>query len=83
MNRRRANATAKSLSLADLNLLPSYDWTAGMRASWQPGEQGAAAQLQRFLDDALLEYPEQRDRPDLEGVSYLSPHLHFGEVGPQ
>lgn len=72
-----------SLSIAELNLLPSHAWPAGLRAAWQPGEQGAAAQLQRFLDEALLEYPEQRDRPDLEGISRLSPHLHFGEICPR
>jgi len=48
-----------------------------------PGEKGAVAMLTRFLDEALLEYPEKRDRPDLPGTSRLSPHLHFGEISPR
>lgn len=76
-------AETNSLAVANLKLLPAIDWTAGMQAAWQPGEQGAEAQLQIFLDAALDNYPEQRDRPDIEGVSRLSPHLHFGELGPR
>jgi deoxyribodipyrimidine photo-lyase len=32
---------------------------------------------------ALAGYVEQRDRPALPGTSRLSPHLHFGEIGPR
>jgi len=37
--------------------------------------------LKRFLADAA-EYEINRDRPDIFGTSRLSPHLHFGEIGP-
>jgi len=73
----------ETLRLGDLALQPTVDWTAGLRAAWQPGERGAEAQLARFLDDALARYPEARDRPDIAGSSRLSPHLHFGEIGPR
>lgn len=73
----------ESETLADMRLLPKPDWASGLRAAWQPGEPGAATQLQRFLGNALSDYPFQRDRPDSEGVSRLSPHLHFGEIGPR
>jgi len=75
-------APIESLSVADLGLLPSLDWTAGLRACWQPGEPGAMARLSDFLGSALGDYPRLRDRPDMDGVSRLSPHLHFGEIGP-
>jgi len=39
--------------------------------------------LQYALDEVLLDYPERRDRPDVIGTSRLSPHLHFGEIGPR
>jgi deoxyribodipyrimidine photo-lyase len=39
--------------------------------------------VKRFLAKAVAEYGEDRDRPDREGTSRLSPHLHFGEVGPR
>ncbi|HEY1077843.1 MAG TPA: deoxyribodipyrimidine photo-lyase [Fontimonas sp.] len=65
-----------------LALLPQLGWDAGFRPFWQPGEAGALAQLERFVDGALDGYRRSRDRPDEDGVSRLSPHLHFGEIGP-
>lgn len=50
---------------------------------WTPGEVGAAARLRAFLDDGLTAYDERRDRVDVDGTSRLSPHLHWGEVGPR
>lgn len=67
--------------LAQWQLLPIQpDWSEGLRRAWQPGEAGAMRQLARFLDGGLERYAELRNRPDLEGTSRLSPHLHFGEV---
>jgi deoxyribodipyrimidine photo-lyase len=57
------------------------DWSTGF--DWMPGEAGAAAALDRFVDDALSDYVEGRDRPDMVGSSRLSPHLHWGEIGPR
>jgi len=71
-----------SLDLPGLSLEPSVDWAGGFRQVWQPGESGAKRQLQRFLVEALAEYPVNRDRPGLVGTSRLSPHLHFGEISP-
>ncbi len=73
----------KSLDLSEFDLLPHVDWAAGMRESWRPGEEGALAELKRFLAEALPTYPSDRDRPDRMGTSRLSPHLHFGEISPR
>lgn len=70
------------LPLRDLGLEPNIDWAGGLRTSWAPGEAGALRELTRFLDQGLPEYSEARDRPDQVGTSRLSPHLHFGEIGP-
>ncbi|WP_296820539.1 deoxyribodipyrimidine photo-lyase [Brevundimonas sp.] len=68
-------------SIDSLGLHPRKpDWSGGF--DWTPGEAGAAATLDRFLDEALGAYAEDRDRPDREGTSRLSPHLHFGEIDP-
>jgi deoxyribodipyrimidine photo-lyase len=69
-----------TLKLADLGLEPKIEWTAGLGASWYPGEAGASEQLNRFLKEALFEYPTRRDHPDRAGTSRLSPHIHFGEI---
>ena len=71
-----------SLDRADLGLEPVVDWASGFREVWQPGESGAKRQLRRFQQEALAEYSVNRDRPDVVGTSRLSPHLHFGEIGP-
>jgi deoxyribodipyrimidine photo-lyase len=74
----------KSDRLADWPRAPTEpDWAGGIRAEWQPGESGAKARLEAFLDDALADYRTGRDRPDRVGTSRLSPHLHFGEIGPR
>ncbi len=69
-----------TLTLAELKLEPTINWSAGLRESWCPGEVGASEQLKQFLKEALGDYPMGRNRPDLIGTSRLSPHLHFGEV---
>lgn len=72
-----------SEAVEDLNLLPTLDWAAGFRKDWTPGERGAQQQLKRFIAESLEAYPQGRDRPDQEGTSRLSPHLHFGEISPR
>ena len=70
--------------LADWDLLPTKpDWAGGLRDEWTPGEAGAQARLEDFLDQAIHGYKADRDRPDLPGSSRLSPHLHWGEIGPR
>jgi len=65
-----------------LQLLPQIPWDTGFHKLWQPGESGANTNLDIFLDDAALHYPEERDVPGIKGTSCLSPHLHFGEISP-
>jgi deoxyribodipyrimidine photo-lyase len=72
-----------SLSVDDLGLLPTIDWDGTMRKTWTPGEAGGAKALSHFLQAGLHDYGHERDRPDHEGTSRLSPHLHFGEVSPR
>lgn len=88
-----AHPEESAAALLELALLPSHpsrrepDWTAGLRAAWEPGEDGAWQRLGAFLD--ALEggvvkhgYAEGRDFPGLEVTSRLSPHLRFGEISP-
>jgi deoxyribodipyrimidine photo-lyase len=73
----------RSLPLRALALLPTVDWTQGIRAAWTPGEEGARRQLARFVRGALAGYAQRRDFPGQSAGSRLSPHLHFGEIGPR
>jgi deoxyribodipyrimidine photo-lyase len=67
-------------TLESLELLPTNpDWSGDMAAMWTPGEAGAAQRLTAFTDKARF-YDEKRNFPSIDGTSFLSPHLHFGEI---
>jgi len=72
-----------SEAVGSLGLLPRIPWDSGFRTVWRPGEAGARANVERFVGQAVFEYTEERNRPDRTGTSRLSPHLHFGEIGPR
>ena len=51
-------------------------------AHWQPGEAGAQKLVRRINTLFATAYPDGRNSPADDATSRLSPHLHFGEVGP-
>ena len=70
------------LPIDALELLPKIRWDRGLDETWTPGEAGAAEAFDEFVESALADYAVARDRPDLNGTSRLSAHLHFGEISP-
>lgn len=48
-----------------------------------PGEAAAARRLDAFLAGPAGRYAADRDRPDLDGTSRLSPYLHLGALSPR
>jgi deoxyribodipyrimidine photo-lyase len=56
--------------------VPEVDWL-------KPGERAARELLHRFLHTRLSLYPERRNDPTKDGVSHLSPYLHFGQISAQ
>ena len=76
-----------SVALDDLKLggtrtASGKDWAAGFDR-FTPGEAGALAALEDFIDTHLAHYATERDRPDKDATSHLSPHLRFGEISPR
>lgn len=72
-----------SISLGDLNLLPSgLDWSAGLEDMWTPGEDSAQQALEEFLDSRITTYSTDREVPSVVGTSLLSPYLRWGEISP-
>ncbi len=76
----------ESLEIDDLGLdntrtQSGENWAAGFDR-FTPGEAGARDALQAFIEDLLKGYTNDRDRPDLDATSHLSPHLRFGEISP-
>jgi deoxyribodipyrimidine photo-lyase len=76
-----------------VNRIIENDWEAAQRslradalpqANWiVPGEAAAMKQLDRFLDLKLADYERDRNDPNIDGQSGLSPYLHFGQVSAQ
>ncbi len=75
-------ARLRTVSLDSLGLLPKIGWDDGLYKAWTPGERGAKQRLRTFVKKGLADYEPARDQPGLSGTSRLSPHLHFGEIGP-
>ena len=70
-------------ALTDWALYPARpDWAVGFE-QWAPGEAGAQAALDGFVAERLHQYSSGRDWPSIPATSHLSPHLHFGEIGPR
>lgn len=79
-----AGPALASDNLEDWELEPiKPDWAGGLRDTWTPGEKSAQARLSKFLETAIKGYADNRDHPDRDGTSRLSPHLRFGEISPR
>ncbi|KAI3783260.1 hypothetical protein L1987_42337 [Smallanthus sonchifolius] len=48
--------------------------------AWSPGWSNANKALTTFINGPLLDYSTNRKKADSATTSFLSPHLHFGEV---
>jgi deoxyribodipyrimidine photo-lyase len=58
----------------DCSVAPLDEWTGGRAA--------ALKRLKHFTSKLLKNYDRDRNRPELDGTSALSPYLHFGHIGP-
>lgn len=72
-----------SETIEALELRPRIRRDAGLEANWKPGETGAHERLDTFCREIVGDYDTLRDQPAFDGTSALSPHLHFGEIGPR
>ncbi len=77
------NPWPDSPPLEVLGLLPRIPWYRHMATMWRPGEGGALARLEHFCGTILATYQQGRNLPGMDGISRLSPHLHFGELSPR
>ncbi len=59
--------------------LQPHPWDEDCRIA-SGGEQAAVGRLESFLQDGVRNYERDRDRPDRDGTSRLSPHLRFGTL---
>ena len=68
--------------LDSLDLLPDIPWHKGMEEFWTPKRAGAMELLEKAAAKSKT-YETQRDIPEEDGTSRLSPYLHFGQISPR
>lgn len=56
--------------------VPAVEWL-------QPGEDNANKVLQKFISEKFDSYNTNRNLPEIDGQSNLSPYFHFGHISPQ
>lgn len=70
----------KSLALQENGLVPRSQWYTTIQDTWDMSEAGARKCTRHFIKHSLHNYSRDRDYPALDGVSGMSPYLHFGQV---
>ena len=60
-----------------------FDRSVGPVEAWKGGMHAGLVHLEHFTSKLLSEYEVQRNRPEVDGTSSMSPYLHYGHVGPQ
>ena len=54
------------------------------KVDWiKPGEDNAVLAMKTFIKDKLDTYATNRNNPNLDNISNLSPYLHFGQLSAQ
>ncbi len=70
-------------NLEDWGLRPiKPNWAKPFYPYWKISEEAAQDRLYDFLENAIANYSDNRNFPDIEGTSKLSPYLHFGQISP-
>lgn len=58
------------------------DRSIGPVESFTGGTHAALKRLHNFVNHDLAHYDTQRNHPEIDGTSRLSPYLHFGHISP-
>jgi deoxyribodipyrimidine photo-lyase len=58
------------------------DRTVGPVEAWVGGTHAGLKRLNLFTSKLLKDYDRDRNRPEVDGTSAMSPYLHYGHVGP-
>ncbi len=60
----------------------NLDRSVGPVEAWKGGTNAALKRLKLFTGKLLENYETQRNHPEVDGTSCLSPYLHYGHIGP-
>ncbi|MBL6664556.1 MAG: deoxyribodipyrimidine photo-lyase [Rickettsiales bacterium] len=68
----------------DLTLLPTQpNWASGWDKIYDVNEESVHNVVQKFLDNRVNNYKEDRNFPGVDATSKMSPYLHFGLISPK
>ncbi len=59
-----------------------FDRSVAPVEAWKGGTRAGLKRLKLFTGKLLEDYDGQRNHPETDGTSCMSPYLHFGHVGP-
>jgi deoxyribodipyrimidine photo-lyase len=59
-----------------------FDRSVAPVDAWKGGTHAALKRLKVFTGKLLTDYEAQRNHPEVDGTSCLSPYLHFGHISP-
>ena len=80
------NLSVNTISLNSINKILETmiidDSVKPVSTVFKGGTREAKNKFKLFLDEKLKKYDENRNKPHLEYVSFLSPYLHFGQISP-
>ncbi len=81
---RRSDASRVHSLAPDANIMA--DWTLDTSVppvnGFTGGTDEGLKRLKRFINKGLATYVKDRNKPELDATSHLSPYLHFGHLGP-
>ncbi len=60
-----------------------FDRSVRPVAAWTGGTHAGLERLKLFTGKLLRDYEVQRNKPEADGTSCMSPYLHYGHLGPQ
>jgi len=68
----------------DCNLTDGWNLDRSVQPApaWRGGSKEALRRLKDFVQHKLPHYSRDRNHPELDGTSSLSPYLHFGQISP-
>jgi deoxyribodipyrimidine photo-lyase len=59
-----------------------FDRSVPAVQAWKGGTRAALERLKIFSRELLEDYETQRNHPETDGTSCMSPYLHYGHMGP-
>jgi deoxyribodipyrimidine photo-lyase len=59
-----------------------FDRSVSPVEAWVGGPYAASARLKKFCGEMLESYDRDRNHPECDGSSKMSPYLHFGHISP-